>query len=173
MNDCHNAAMRDQLPDLVHDRLSETSTAAVAAHVAMCAACAAEVALLRELRDALRSARAVDVARIVAALPMPPAVRDGGRVGRRRSYWRVAAAIAVLLVGGGSAAILSSRFREAGDDRRVQQVAAADLSIDADLGDASLIELEALLAELETFDGLPAGEPEPPPSLPAPGEEGL
>jgi hypothetical protein len=33
--------------------------------------------------------------------------------------------------------------------------------MDADLAEASAVELEELIEELETFDGLPAGEPEP------------
>jgi hypothetical protein len=88
-----------------------------------------------------------------------------------------------LAVGGGSAAVLSVRARDASSDRpqsvqRVttpapsQEVAATDLSIDADLAEASVGELEALLDELETFDGLPAGEPDVPPSS-STGEEGL
>lgn len=182
MIDCPNGGIRDQLPDFVHDQLKATARAAVAAHVAQCAACAAEVTLLRELRGTLRKGPTVDVARIVAALPAPSRVpRDGGR----RFSWRVAAAVAALVVGGGSAAIMSGRLREQGVpgpqvERQappaapgVQQVAASGISIDADLGEASAAELEALLEDLETFDGLPAGEPEPPPATSGPGEEGL
>jgi anti-sigma factor RsiW len=188
MTDCPNGEIRDQLPDFVHDQLSTNARAAVAAHVARCSACAAELALLRELRATLRPVPAVDVARVVAALPAPPRVARGvpfGRSGRRRLDWRIAAAIAALVVGGGSAAILSGRVREsdAGGTQvarqappeapGVQKVAAADLSIDVDFGEASVVELEALLEDLEAFDGLPAGEPEPAPASPAAGEEGL
>jgi anti-sigma factor RsiW len=182
MIDCPNGESRDQLPDFVHDQLNPTARAVVAAHVAQCAACAAEVTLLRELRGTLRNGPTVDVARIVAALPAPSRVpRDGGR----RFGWRVAAAVIALVIGGGSAAILSGRLRERDvpgpqvarqappEPSRLQQVAASGISIDADLAEASAVELEALLEDLETFDGLPAREPEPPPATSGAGEEGL
>jgi anti-sigma factor RsiW len=186
MTDCPNIEIRDQLPDFVHDQLSAAAHAAVARHVATCPVCAAEVKLLRELRRELRAAPSVDVERIVAALPAPSRVapiRQPGRGGWRRLDWRIAAAVVALIVGGGSAVVVTSRARapEVGATRvvedvparpQVQEVAAADLSIDADLGDASLVELEALLDELEAFDGLPAGEPEPPAS-PGTSGEGL
>jgi anti-sigma factor RsiW len=176
--DCPNGEVRDQLPDFVHDQLNASARAAVAAHVASCAVCAAELTLLRELRGMLRAGPAVDVARIVAALPARSPAGRGGQ--RGRAAWRRAAAIAALVIGGGSAAILSGRFRgpDSGADQapqegpRLTEVAAAGLSIDADLGEATVAELEALLEDLEAFDGLPAGEPEPP-VPPAPGEEGL
>jgi anti-sigma factor RsiW len=186
MTDCPNVEIRDQLPDFVHDQLSATARAAVVAHAATCAACAAELALLRELRSTLRSGPAVDVGRIVAALPAPtptggPQRRSGGR---RVLNWRIAAAVAALVAGGSSAAILGGRLRDPDANRsaavsrtpaqplQVREVATAAVSIDADLADASVVELEALLEELEAFDGLPAGEPEAPASA-ATGEEGL
>jgi anti-sigma factor RsiW len=182
MIDCLNGEIRDRLPDFVHDQLNATARAAVAAHVAHCAACTAEVALLRELRGTLRQAPSVDVARIVAALPAP---LRGSRDGRRRFDWRIAAAIAALVIGGGSAAILSGRLREPevpvspvaqqtpAAAPRVRQVATSGISIDADLAEATPLELQALLEDLETFDGLPAGEPEPAAATSGVGEEGL
>jgi anti-sigma factor RsiW len=184
MTECHNAEIRDQLPDFVHDQLDAAARAAVAAHVSRCAACASELALLRQIRQALHVAPAVDIARIVATLPAPSAVRQArsDRGVWRRFDWRVAAAILALVVGGGSAAVLSMRSRDAGSGRpeTVQgvpaaipsQQLAADLSIDADLGEASVGELEALLEELDTFDGLPAGEPDVPVVSSNTGEEG-
>jgi anti-sigma factor RsiW len=185
MIECGNGEIRDQLPDFVHDKLSASARAVVAAHVASCAACAAELALLRQLRGALRAGPAVDVARIVAALSRTGANDRRGRPARRQVGWRIAATIVALLAGGGSAAILGIRDRTGAprgsqvmeqpsrDALPVEQVASADLSIDADLGDVSVAELEALLEELEAFDGLPAGEPEPTPASSTSGEEGL
>ena len=193
MIDCPKGEIRDQLPDFVHDQLSPSARADVAEHVADCAACAVELALLRELRGTLRAAPAVNVARIVAALPAPP--RSAGRgwmtgTRSRLADWRIAAAVAALIVGGGSAAVLGGGRRRADADRervaqqtpataiagssreQVQQVATNGLSIDADLTEASVIELEALLDDLESFDGLPSSEPEAP-VTPGVGEEGL
>jgi anti-sigma factor RsiW len=167
MIDCPNGEMRDRLPDFVHGRLGAVAHAEVAAHTAACAACAAEVALLRDLRVALGGVPSVDVGRIVGALPTPP-VR-GARVlvprerHARRFDWRVAAAVAGIAVIGGSALVVS-RARPNGD-REIQQVAVR-VSMDADLAGATIGELEELLEELESFDGLPAGEPEA--TLPTP-----
>jgi anti-sigma factor RsiW len=194
MIDCPNAEIRDRLPDFVHGQLDAEARAAVAAHAAGCAACAAELALLRELRATLRTGPAVDVARIVAALPAPPArrTRPAGLAHPpqwRRFDWRIAAGIVALAVGSGSAIVVTMSGRDSGAvDRRVavgsdarpvdptpgaapDSVTVADLSIDADLGEATSMELQELLADLEAFDGLPAGEPEP--TLSTPGEEEL
>lgn len=175
MIDCPNDEMRDRLPDLVHDQLSAAARAEVAAHVAACAACAAEVALLRQLCWTLRAAPAVDVPRIVAALPSPrrhvAGTARSAKPAWARFNWRIAAAVAALAVGGGSAAVWSRMGQQSGarnetpipsqTDAGVQRVAANNVSIDADLGEASTAELEALLRDLDSFDGLPAGEPEP------------
>lgn len=70
MNDCLNAAMRESLPDLIHGNLDPASLVEVEAHVASCDACAAEVELLRTVVASMSPAPAVNVQRIVAALPV-------------------------------------------------------------------------------------------------------
>jgi hypothetical protein len=45
--------------------------------------------------------------------------------------------------------------------------------MDAYTSEASVVELEALLEELDAFDGLPAREPEAPVETPGDAEEGL
>ena len=109
MNDCMNAEIRDQLPELVHDRLDAPRRAEILAHVATCADCRDEVELLRAAR-AMFDAQTprVDVSYIVNALPLakPGAVR----VERRRpvwSDWRIAAAVTLLIAGGSSVAVLN------------------------------------------------------------------
>ncbi len=110
MTDCPNAEMRDRLPDLLHDRLDASERAVVMAHVADCADCRAELEVLRGVqRMLIEDTPAVDVARIVAALPKPaqrPVVAVAA--GRRRTWvdWRMAAAITVLAVGAGSFSLL-------------------------------------------------------------------
>ena len=58
MNDCPNAEIRDQLPDLLHDRLDASARAAVTAHVASCVDCRDELELLRGVHGMLIGARA-------------------------------------------------------------------------------------------------------------------
>ena len=101
MTDCPNGEIRDLLPDLLHDRLTGPSRAAVEAHVASCADCRAELSLLAQARATLRRTPALDLAAIVAAVPAPRAAA------RRpsRSSWRIAAAITAIAVGGTSVAI--------------------------------------------------------------------
>jgi hypothetical protein len=113
MNDCQNAEIRDQLPDLLHNRLTDGERAVVLAHVGECAECRDELELLRGVHQALVAATPrVNTLRIVSALPKPgesavvPMIQS--RPTRSRwADWRIAAAITVIAVGGGSFALLS------------------------------------------------------------------
>src|SRR6201995_1738966 len=110
MNDCVNANMRDQLPDLVHDRLSAADRASVLAHVEGCGDCRDELQLLRDAKTMFaRGIPRVDVAYVVGGLPKAPAQRPAVRLepaGTRRTRtwndWRIAAAVTLLIAGGGS-----------------------------------------------------------------------
>src|SRR5215208_6910575 len=70
MNDCLNAEMRDVLPDLIHDNLEPAKLAEIEAHIASCDACAAELELLRTVVASTPLPPAMNVQRIVAALPV-------------------------------------------------------------------------------------------------------
>ncbi len=77
MSDCMNAEMRDLLPDLAAERLSGAERTRVASHVASCPACAGELELLSAARRVMsHGVPAIDVARVVAALPKPPAAAE-------------------------------------------------------------------------------------------------
>ncbi|MDB4876065.1 MAG: hypothetical protein JWM41_2511 [Gemmatimonadetes bacterium] len=103
MNDCPNAEIRDQLPDLIHERLEVSMRAAVLAHVADCVDCREELELLRGVRAVLvTQAPRIDITHVVAALPKAPAQRR-----RRQMDWRIAAAVTFLAVGGSSVALLN------------------------------------------------------------------
>jgi anti-sigma factor RsiW len=125
MTDCPNGAMRDRLPDYLHDRLLGDERRAVESHLAVCAPCREELALLRDLRSTLRRAPRVDVETIAASIPPYRAPARGHRV----AGWRAAAAIAAILVGGASLTLLHrasdpgaagapSTFAVAGDTSR-------------------------------------------------------
>lgn len=112
MTDCMNAEIRDELPDLVHDRLSASRRSEILAHVATCADCRDEIELLRAARAMFdRQTPRIDVNYVVNALPLakPRAVRATPVPSRRRTWsdWRIAAAITVLVAGGSSVAVLS------------------------------------------------------------------
>ena len=114
MNDCSNADIRDQLPDLLHDRLSASARAAVLAHVEGCVDCRDELELLRGVRVALAAhVPRIDIAYVVGALPkapvspMSPARKVAPTPHRRWADWRVAAAVTMLVAGGSSVALLN------------------------------------------------------------------
>lgn len=118
MPECGDATMRDDLPELLHDRLPAERAAAVRAHVARCARCAEELALLRRVRAALPvpavNARAI-AARVPAYRPRP--------AWHARPALRAAAAV-VLLIGGAALAVSLGRAGGVRDDSL--RVAAAD-----------------------------------------------
>ena len=95
MRDCGNAEMRDLLPDLLHAGLAPVTRAEVERHVATCDDCAAELRLLRRAQASMALVPAVDVSRIVAALPRVGARRRSSRF----TGWRAAAGIAAVLLG--------------------------------------------------------------------------
>jgi len=114
MIDCIDEGVRDALPDFVHGKLSELDRATLTAHVEGCGACSAEVALLRAVRSSASMAPAIDVARIVASLPVSLRIADVGALDHhsrpkgadaanaagRRALWRIAAAVAVISLAG-------------------------------------------------------------------------
>src|SRR5208282_1963054 len=96
MRDCPDGELRDLLPGYVHGTLPAAEVAAVAAHLETCADCAAEVGLIEAASRAF-PIPAVDLARIVKALPAAPR-------GARHSLFatpagRVAAAIGIVAIG--------------------------------------------------------------------------
>jgi hypothetical protein len=104
MNDCVNAEVRDQLPDLLHERLEPAVHAAVMTHVEGCADCRAELELLRGVHLMLGKATpSVDVGRIVEALPRRRPARS------RWMDWRIAAAAVLIVVGGASLTLIPRR----------------------------------------------------------------
>jgi anti-sigma factor RsiW len=120
MRECHDADVRDLLPELVRGTLGPTERARVAAHVAGCASCRAEVALLGDVR-ALHPLPPVNAARIVAALPRSPRAPaadpagvvslDAHRRLRARAGWpwRRMVGVAAVLTGVASVALLGGR----------------------------------------------------------------
>src|SRR6476661_8458113 len=113
MSDCANVEMRELLPELAAGTLDAATRARVNEHLVDCADCASELETLRLVRAAFASAPAVDVRRVVAALPTPVVAARGSRepqLVKRWMDWRVAAALTTITVGGLSLAV-SQRMR--------------------------------------------------------------
>jgi Putative zinc-finger len=108
MFDCANVEMRELLPELVAGTLDARTRARVEAHIASCAECASELETLRLVKSAFGNAPAIDVQRVVAALPKStaaPRVSRGSAPLKRWMDWRVAAALTMITVGGLSLAV--------------------------------------------------------------------
>jgi len=108
MFDCANVELRELLPDLAPGTLDATTRARVEQHIASCAECASEYETLRLVRSAYATTPAVDVRRIVGALPKAtptPSIGRGGKPMKRWIDWRVAAALTMISIGGLSLAV--------------------------------------------------------------------
>jgi putative zinc finger protein len=108
MFDCANVEMRELLPELAAGTLDAGTRARVEQHVASCAECASELDTLRLVRSAYAITPAVDVRKIVSALPnaVPtPRVAPTPQSVKRWLDWRVAAALTMITVGGLSLAV--------------------------------------------------------------------
>jgi hypothetical protein len=166
MNDCRYAEIRDQLPDLLHGRLDPGARAVVEAHLAACGDCRDELALLRSLRDAAHVAPAVDVARIVAALPGAARRRALGPWSRHG--WRVAVAVTIMVIGGSSLAIMvehrsarDSASLAGGDSATGGAFAQGpDLLASEEYSELNPAELRSLLKKIPALDALPLPDPD-------------
>jgi anti-sigma factor RsiW len=188
MRDCWNVTIRERLPELLHDRLPPDARVEVERHLEVCADCRAELEILRHVR-AIGRAPAVDVARIVAALP---AYRSVQRARSSRRYAWLAAAAVVLLAGGAAIAVTLGRrdivapsapvavetpavapapvaqgstpLRLNDSARNARAVVASakgnELGVGEGLHDLTDSELRALLADLESLEAVTPTETE-------------
>ena len=152
MSDCANVEMRERLPELAAGALDPATRARVEAHVAACADCAAELDTLRAVRAAFGKAPAVDVKRVLAALPKPPVgtvVGIRSRPFRRWVDWRIAAALTVITVGGLSVVVT----------QRIGQSRREDAGIDQQAQDSTMV---VATTPPRTTDSAEGGSPRPP-----------
>ena len=127
MNDCQNAEMRDQLPDLLHERLGATERSVVIAHLDGCVDCRDELALLRVAHGTLiKATPRVDLNFIVEALPKTAPRARTLSVSRRPMWtdWRIAAAAVVLVAGASSYSVLGRHSGVVTPDSLVAQAVA-------------------------------------------------
>jgi hypothetical protein len=110
MNDCSNAEIRDQLPELLHDSLTPEARARVQGHVDECTDCRDELELLRCVLASFDARTpSLNVGAVVSALPKPGARVIPLAPRRRWADWRIAAAVTLLVAGGSSVAVLTNR----------------------------------------------------------------
>ena len=171
--------LQDCLPDLLHGRLSADEAAIVERAVAADPELAAELAMLRAVRTAHRAAPAIDVSRIVQALPAPPTpvvapvVDDLAqrRAAKQRPMisMRFARAAALLVVVGGGTMVTVWNGRGAGSSIpatpvSAESVAVAGAPMQLGLGtstdDLSTEQLRQLEADIQALDGVPSADPD-------------
>ena len=151
MNAIECGAVREAIPDLVHDRLDQAGARDVRGHAASCEACASELALVRMLFES----------RAQPHLDLEGRVRRGLAFHRQavhRPWWALtAAAVAALALGigmgSGKAPVVAPAFAT-----EVAEgwpwVLEGELGLEAPvLDDLSNDALETLLADLAQVDG--------------------
>ena len=176
MRDMTRGELQDLLPELLHGRLSATDAATLEQAVAADAEMAAELALLRSVRASQRPAPVVDIARIVAALPSPPAVAQQiDELAQRREAkrpmisGRFARAAALLIVVGGGTMVsvwegrgtaLAPLAPAISAESAVVAGGIPQLGLGASTDDLSVEQLRALEADIRALDGVPSAEPD-------------
>lgn len=147
--DC--GAVREAIPELVHDGLEDGFAEDVRRHVASCEACASELALVRMLFQS----------RVLPGAELEARIRRGVTFDRQalhRPWWALtAAAVAALALGigmgSGSAPVVAPAFATEMEEGW-PWVLEGELSMDAPvLDDLSEDALEALLDDLARVDG--------------------
>ncbi len=177
MRDMTRDEMQDLLPELLHGRLSgdvvETIERAMVADPGL----ASELAMLRAVQASQLRTPVIDVARIVAALPSPPAVAAAAPVvddlsvrreaKRPMIAMRFARAAALLVVVGGASLVSVWRGQAPTTTGLATRVAAESvavgsggmqLGLGAATDELSVEQLRALEDDIRSLDGVPSAE---------------
>lgn len=183
MRDMTRDELQDLLPELLHGRLSATDAAELERAVAADPDLSSDLALLRAVRASQRSLSAIDVARIVAALPSPPAAQVAPAIDemalrrdRKRpmisSRFARAAAVLIVVGGGTMVSVWQGRGTASAPVSTVVAIdtpsvggAAMQLGLGASTDELSVEQLRALEADIRALDGVPSAEPETTPEL--------
>ena len=175
MSECQNFEVRDRLPEYVHGAIEDDAELAlIRSHVELCGDCARELSVI-EAMLASAPAPAVDVARIVAAIPAyravgvaPVMAASVGRTGalpkaQRRwfgglngTYFRVAAGF--LIAAAGLSAVVVTR-RPATVAPVVTGATGTGVAL-VNVSDLSDDNLERLIQSMGDLDDAPPTEPE-------------
>ena len=161
MTECMDREIQEMLPDVMHGTAGPAERARIETHLAGCAPCRDELATLRAVHGAAVFTPSIDVEAIVRQLPpyriISPVVERGVRSPVVK--WLVAAGLALVAVGGGSAVM---RQGDVATERTVVSVPSGNgLALASGLDGLSDGGLVQLMNEMNSFDALPASEPEP------------
>ena len=184
MRDMNAADAQDLLPDLLHGRLSDAVRADVERVIASDPDLAVQLALLQQVHAAHAVAPAIDMSRILAALPAASAHLAEGTVStttgnfdelaarrapaRAPRMSRLARAAALLLVLGGGAVVATRAERDtalpvatitqAESLARVESIVQLGLGTPTD--ELTVEQLRALEQDIQALDGVPSAEPD-------------
>ncbi len=188
MNSCMEIETREMLPDLLHGKLDASARARVEKHVAGCEECREELEVLRTVKAAAIFAPTIDVNRVVGHIApyarIVPVVEAPAR--SRVVSWLVAASFLVVIAGGGSLLMVQQkdsvtpyatvtpshpievvptpvRVPAAGvtDVATIDQPVVHALALATGVETLSDNDLRQLMTDMDSFDVLPASEPEP------------
>lgn len=179
MRDMTRDEMQDLLPDLLHGRLAPAEATALEQAVATDPALASELALLRSVMASHESAPRVDVTRIVAALPTPPAqalaaapavddlaVRRAARTPLVSRAFARAAALLVVVGGGtmvsvwngGRAPVTAAQSPVTSESIAAVGAGTMQLGLGTSTDELSVEQLRALEADIRSLDGMPSSD---------------
>ncbi len=188
MNSCMEIETREMLPDLLHGKLDASERARVEKHVAGCEECREELEVLRTVKAAAIFVPTIDVSRVVGHIApyakIAPEVEAPAR--SRVVSWLVAASFLVVIAGGGSLLVVQQRDAAAPyataipsqsgnvaptrvtvpsagvhDVATVEQPVVHTLALGTGVETLSDNDLRQLMTDMDSFNVLPASEPEP------------
>jgi anti-sigma factor RsiW len=188
MNSCMEIETREMLPDLLHGKLDTSARARVEKHVAGCEECREELEVLRTVKAAAIFAPTIDVNRVVGHIApyakIAPEVEAPAR--SRVVSWLVAASFLVVIAGGGSLLVVQQKdsvtpyatatqsqpanvvprpvtvpSTGANDVATVERPVVHTLALASGVETLSDNDLRQLMTDMDSFNVLPASEPEP------------
>ena len=184
MHDMNAADAQDLLPDLLHGRLSDAARADVERVILSDPDLAVQLALLQQVHAAHAATPAIDMSRILAALPAASGQRAEGTVStttgnfdelaarrapvRAPRMSRLARAAALLLVLGGGAVVATRAVRHTAlpvaTITQAESLALVESIVQLGLGaptdELTVEELRALEQDIQALDGVPSAEPD-------------
>src|SRR5688500_9246679 len=161
MSECMEREIQEMLPDVLHGTIGPADRARIDAHLATCGTCREELEVLRAVHGAAVFTPSIDVESIVRQL-LPYGIALPTPVERRvrtpLTRWLVAAGFALVACGAGS--VVMNQGEPATEPASASAPVRGGLALASGLDGLSDGELVQLMNEMNSFDALPASEPE-------------